>query len=151
NVGDSRNTLEEFLGTLTVNGQAGSNTLALKDQGELDPATQGSNSAFHTEYDTWWAQANGLPARVDVGHVPAGLLAQAGFVNFVVTPLYWQNLSQITFTDPVGGSSSTHTIQPNALADTHLTLNGGTLNDTLVSGAGPGPQTFTITGQNSGT
>jgi hypothetical protein len=151
-VGDSRQTLEELLGTLTVNGQSGGDTLAINDQGEFDPATQGSNSASHTEFDTWWAAGNGRPARVDVGHLPAGLIAQPGFVNFVTTTMYWQNFSQIVFNDPVGLSSTSHAFQPNALSGTHLTLNGGTLNDTLFSGANTGQQqTFTVTGKNAGT
>jgi hypothetical protein len=152
NVGDGRNTLEEFLGTLTVNGQAGGDTLNLNDQGELDPATQGQYSPYHTENDTWSPAANGLPARVDFSHLPAGVLAQPGFTNFVTTSLYWQNFQQIVFTDPVGGSTVVHDFLPNALAGTHLTLHGGVLNDTLFSGAAAGQhQTFTVTGPNAGT
>jgi hypothetical protein len=152
NVGDSRNTLEEFLGNLTVKGQAGSDTLNIHDQGELDPATQGKNFGFHTENDTWWPAGNGVPARVDFLHVPAGVLAQPGAGQFVSTSLYWQNLQQMVFTDPVGGSTAVHDFQPNALAGTHLTLHGGVLNDTLFSGANAGQQqTFTVTGPNAGT
>jgi hypothetical protein len=152
NVGDSRNTLEEFLGTLTVNGQNGNNTLNLNDQGELDPATQGQYYPYHNEDDTWWPAGSGLPARVDFLHFPAGVLAQPGVAKYVTTSLYWQNVQQIVFTDPVGGSTVTHDFLPNALAGTHLTLHGGTLNDILFSGAAAGqPQTFTVTGPNTGT
>ncbi len=152
NVGDTRNTFEEFLGTLTVKGQAGSDTLNLNDQGELDPATQGNNFGYHTEDDTWAPAANSLPAYVVFYHVPAGVLAQPGSGQFVTTSLYWQHMQQIVFTDPVGGSTAEHTFLPNALAGTHLTLHGGVLNDTLLSGAAAGQQqTFTITGQNAGT
>jgi hypothetical protein len=153
NVGDTRNTFEEFLGTLTVSGQAGSDALNLNDQGELDPATQGNHFGYHTENDTWSPAANGLPARVDFSHIPAGVLAQPGTPGqFVTTSLYWQNFQQIVFTDPVGGSTSVHAFLPNALAGTHLTLHGGVLNEILESGAAAGQQqTFTVTGQYAGT
>ncbi len=152
NIGDSRQTLEEFLGTLTVNGQAGGGTMNINDGGELDPATQGRHSEYHTEVDQWWPSGGGLPARVDFEHDPAGVIAQPGGVGFVTTSLYWAGLQQVVFTDPVGGSSSSHLVQPDALDGTHLTLNGGTANDTLYSGASPGhPQTFAVTAHDAGT
>src|SRR5262249_20790280 len=132
---------------------AGGNTLNVHDQGELDPATQGNNFGYHTENDTWSPAGNGLPARVDFSHIPAGVLAQPGSPGqFVTTSLYWQNFQHIVFTDRVGGSTAEHTFLPNALAGTHLTLHGGTVNDTLLSGAAAGQQqTFTVTGQYAGT
>jgi hypothetical protein len=70
----------------------------------------------------------------------------------VTTSLYWTDLPQIVFTNPVGGSTAVHNFQPNALAGTHLTLHGGTVNDLLFSGAVAGQQqTFTVTGQYAGT
>src|SRR5262249_27357212 len=51
-----------------------------------------------------------------------------------------------------GGSTAEHTFLPNALTGTHLTLIGGVLNDTLLSGAAAGQQqTFTVTGKYAGT
>jgi hypothetical protein len=151
-LGDSRQTLEEFVGKMTVNGQGGTNTLTINDQGELDPATQGSHSGYHSENDTWYAAAGGLPAEVVWHHVPAGVLAVPGSAGTVKTPLYWQNLQHIVFNDPAGGSTATHAFNANALAGTQLTLNGQTENDILVSGVSAGQQqTFDITGHNAGT
>jgi hypothetical protein len=153
NVGDSRNTIEEFLGNLTVIGGGGSNTLNLNDQGELDPATQGQYYPYHNEDDYWYPAANGVPARIDFLHFRAGVIANPGAIPpYVTTSLYWQNFQQIVFTDPVGGSTVTHDFLPNALAGTHLTLHGGVVNDTLFSGTTAGQQqTFTVTGQYTGT
>ena len=153
NVGDSRQTFEELLGTLTVNGQGGANTLNLNDAGELDPATQGPYYTHHTEDDVWYPAGGGRPARADFAHLPAGVLAKPpGPLGFVTTSFYWQGFRQIAFTDPVGGSTAEHMFLPNALAGTHLTLTGGTVNDTLESGVAPGQsQTFTLTGHDAGT
>src|SRR5262249_9579385 len=103
--------------------------------------------------DTWSPAGNGLPARVDFSHIPAGVLAQPGSPGqFVTTSLYWQNFQQIVFTDPVGGSTSVHAFLPHALAGAHLTLHGGVLNDILESGAAAGQQqTFAVTGKYAGT
>jgi hypothetical protein len=143
NIGDSQQTLEEFLATLTINGQGGTNTVTFNDQGELQ------GNPFHSTQDTWYAAAQGAPASIVLDHYPAGVVGRPGYFG-VPTTVNWQNVQQFVLNDPAGGSSSTHLFNPNALTGTHLTINGQTLNDTIESVVAT-KQTFTVTGLNSGT
>ncbi len=131
-VGDSLQTYDELLGSLTVNGQAGNNTLTFNDQGQ----SQGVST--HTANDVWLAD------QVAIYWVGAGDVSGSTTVTF-------DNIQQTVLNDVSGPTTAEHIIYEPSL-NTHLTINGHPTNDIIVSVITSGQTlTDTVTGHYSGT
>jgi hypothetical protein len=135
NVGNAANTMNDILGVLTVNGQGGTTTLNLNNQGEGYP-----NGFYYNIYAD----------RVEPGRGDGRAFGGEG--PYLFPPLYYRGVTRLVLNSPNRPSSGSSIYVRGTAAATQMTINGSSYGSLIMAPVSPtGRNYWQLTGPNAGT